>query len=161
MDGLFKKHRMYISQVTMDIIREMYDNINWNSQLVAIKGSRGVGKTTMIRQYIRQTYGVNAGEALYCVLDSMYFTNQLHNFHCNSNISIGNLALPYVMTVPFRWYPFSPLVIFSIVGKVRYEKSFRWLWSAGSCLSVSFLTVRCRRLCCVSIRGICLTAGIW
>ena len=26
-------------------------------------------------QYIRQNYGVNAGEALYCVMDSMYFTN--------------------------------------------------------------------------------------
>ncbi len=75
MDDLFKKHRMYVSQVTMDIVREMSNSINWNSQLVAIKGSRGVGKTTMIRQYIRQTYGVNAGEALYCVLDSMYFTN--------------------------------------------------------------------------------------
>lgn len=75
MDSLFKKHRMYISQVTMGIVREMRDTVNWNSPLVAIKGSRGVGKTTMIRQYIRQTYGVNAGEALYCVMDSMYFTN--------------------------------------------------------------------------------------
>lgn len=74
MDTLFKKHRMYISQVTTDIVREMSNSINWNSQLVAIKGSRGVGKTTMIRQYIRRTYGVNAGEALYCVMDSMYFT---------------------------------------------------------------------------------------
>lgn len=75
MDTLFKKHRMYISQVTMNIVRDMMNKVNWNSQLVAIKGSRGVGKTTMIRQYIRQTYGVNAGEALYCVLDSIYFTN--------------------------------------------------------------------------------------
>lgn len=65
---------MYISQVKMDIIREIINDINWTSQLVAIKGSRGVGKTTLMRQYIRQTYGITAGKALYCVVDSIYFT---------------------------------------------------------------------------------------
>ena len=59
----------------MDIVRETINRINWDSPLVCIKGSRGVGKTTLIRQYIRQTYGVNAGDALYCVMDSMYFTS--------------------------------------------------------------------------------------
>ena len=51
------------------------NTVNWNQQLVAIRGSRGVGKTTLLRQYIKEHYGVNAGKALYCVLDSMYFTN--------------------------------------------------------------------------------------
>ncbi len=73
MESLMKKHRMYISQVKTDIVREMIDEIKWDKPLVAIKGARGVGKTTLIRQYIRRTYGVNAGEALYCVADSMYF----------------------------------------------------------------------------------------
>lgn len=59
----------------MDIVRETMHTIAWEKQLVAIRGSRGVGKTTLMRQYIRQTYGINAGEALYCVLDSLYFTN--------------------------------------------------------------------------------------
>lgn len=74
METLFKKHHILISQVSMDIVRDMMKNISWEKQLVAIRGSRGVGKTTLIRQYIKQTYGVNAGEALYCVLDSMFFT---------------------------------------------------------------------------------------
>ncbi len=74
METLFKKHKMYISQVSMDIVRETMKVIHWDKQLVAIKGSRGVGKTTLIRQYIRSRYGLNAGEALYCVVDSMYFT---------------------------------------------------------------------------------------
>jgi hypothetical protein len=75
MEALMKKHRMYISQVSMEIVREIINDINWEKPLVAIKGSRGVGKTTVMRQYIRRTYGVNAGEVLYCVVDSMYFTN--------------------------------------------------------------------------------------
>lgn len=74
MDSLFKKHRLFISQVNMDIVRDMINKVSWDKPLVSIRGSRGVGKTTMIRQYIRKTYGVTPGEALYCVMDSMYFT---------------------------------------------------------------------------------------
>lgn len=73
METLFKKHRMLISQVSMDIIRESANSILWEKQLVGIKGSKGVGKTTMMRQFIKSRYGVNAGEALYCVMDSIYF----------------------------------------------------------------------------------------
>jgi hypothetical protein len=53
----------------------MMKSVNWEKQLVSIRGSRGVGKTTLVRQYIKQKYGLNAGEALYCLMDSMYFTN--------------------------------------------------------------------------------------
>lgn len=72
-----RKHRMYISQVRMSIVREMMNDIDWEKPLVAIKGSRGVGKSTLMKQYIRKTYGVNAGEALYCLMDSVYFSSPL------------------------------------------------------------------------------------
>lgn len=75
METLFKKHRLLISQVSTDIIRDAMNSIRWSKQLVGIRGSRGVGKTTLMRQYIKMNYGVQAGEALYCVMDSMYFTN--------------------------------------------------------------------------------------
>lgn len=75
MESLFRKHKMLISQVGTDIVREMMHTIKWEKQLVAIRGSRGVGKTTLMRQYVKQKFGVEAGEALYCVMDSMYFTN--------------------------------------------------------------------------------------
>ena len=74
METLFKKHRVLISQTSTEIVREMMKSVKWEKQLVSIRGSRGVGKTTLVRQYIKQKYGVNAGEALYCVMDSMYFT---------------------------------------------------------------------------------------
>lgn len=75
MEALFKKHKMLISQINTGIVRDMMHSVNWEKQLVAIRGSRGVGKTTLIRQYIKQNYGISAGEALYCVMDSMYFAN--------------------------------------------------------------------------------------
>jgi len=75
METLYNKHRILISQANLDIVRDMMNTISWDRQLVAIRGSRGVGKTTLVRQYIKQRYGTNAGEALYCVMDSIYFTN--------------------------------------------------------------------------------------
>ncbi len=74
METLFKKHRIFMSQVSLQIVRNIMHTIAWEKPLVAIRGSRGVGKTTLMRQYILQHYGVNAGEALYCVMDSLYFT---------------------------------------------------------------------------------------
>lgn len=75
METLFKKHRKLISQVSTNIIREAMYTIPWEKQLVAIRGSRGVGKTTLMRQYIKLNYGIQAGEAIYCLMDSMYFTS--------------------------------------------------------------------------------------
>ena len=75
METLFKKHRILISQTSSEIVRDIMKSVNWEKQLVSIRGSRGVGKTTLMRQYIKQKYGVNAGEALYCLMDSMYFAS--------------------------------------------------------------------------------------
>ncbi|MCM1041447.1 MAG: AAA family ATPase [Bacteroides sp.] len=75
METLFRKHQMMISQTSMDIIRDIIHKVSWQKHLVGIRGSRGVGKTTMMRQYIRSKYGSQPGEALYCVMDSLYFTN--------------------------------------------------------------------------------------
>lgn len=74
METLFKKHRALLSQVRIDIIRDTFSVIDWQKPLVAIRGSRGVGKTTLMRQYIRTRYGIDAGEALYCAMDSIYFS---------------------------------------------------------------------------------------
>ena len=74
METLFKKHRALLSQVRMDIIRDTFNVIDWQKPLLAIRGSRGVGKTTLMRQYIRTRYGIDAGEALYCAMDSIYFS---------------------------------------------------------------------------------------
>ena len=75
METLFKKHHLLISQVSSDIIRDAMNAIKWEKQLVGIRGSRGVGKTTLMRQYIKMNYGVQAGEALYCLMDSLYFSS--------------------------------------------------------------------------------------
>lgn len=54
--------------------RYLYDRINWDVRLVGIKGARGVGKTTMLMQRIKETFS-NPDDALYVSLDSLWFEN--------------------------------------------------------------------------------------
>lgn len=54
--------------------RYLYDRINWNVRLVGIKGARGVGKTTLLMQHIKETFD-NIDEVLYVSLDNMWFEN--------------------------------------------------------------------------------------
>lgn len=102
MESLLTKHRMLIGKVDMRIIRDCINEIAWQRPLVGIRGSRGVGKTTLMRQYIRKHYGVQPGVALYCVMDSLYFTNHTllelgENFY---NIGGRHLFLDEVHNYP-------------------------------------------------------------
>ena len=56
MDSLFLKQERMLVQTSTDIIRELMNKIHWNNRLIAIRGSRGVGKTTLMLQYIKLNY---------------------------------------------------------------------------------------------------------
>ncbi|MBR5168736.1 MAG: ATP-binding protein [Salinivirgaceae bacterium] len=53
--------------------RYMYDKIPWNSRLVGILGPRGIGKSTMMLQYLAEHQ--NEGLHLYVAADNMYFAS--------------------------------------------------------------------------------------
>ena len=50
------------------------DNIDWTHRLIGIKGSRGVGKTTLLLQYAKEKYDKVEGKCLYINLNHFYFT---------------------------------------------------------------------------------------
>ncbi len=54
--------------------RYLYDQINWNVRLIGIKGARGVGKTTLLLQHIKETFA-RRDEVLYVSLDNLWFNN--------------------------------------------------------------------------------------
>ena len=54
--------------------RYLYDRINWNVRFIGIKGARGVGKTTLLLQHIKETFA-DLDEVLYVSLDNMWFNN--------------------------------------------------------------------------------------
>ncbi len=73
MDILYNFHDNMVRQATPGFYRFLYAQINWSGRLIAIKGGRGTGKTTMMLQRIR--YGLKAGptEALYVSADHHWF----------------------------------------------------------------------------------------
>jgi len=73
MDKLFQKFYDKYQSTQLDIVRNYIIKIDWSDQLIGLKGSRGIGKTTLILQHIKQNYSANK-EALYISLDDLYFT---------------------------------------------------------------------------------------
>jgi len=75
MDSLLKKHDRIIEITPMEIIRQWAKSINWDARLMAIRGPKGVGKSTMMRQYIKQHYELLDRQVLYVSCDDSYFSN--------------------------------------------------------------------------------------
>jgi len=58
--------------------RSLYSRIDWQNRLIGIKGPRGVGKTTLLLQHLKQAFG-GSDKALYVSLDNLWFaTHDLH-----------------------------------------------------------------------------------
>ncbi|MBO8481130.1 MAG: ATP-binding protein [Muribaculum sp.] len=52
--------------------RYLHDRIDWDVRLIGIKGARGVGKTTMLLQHIKESFD-KIDDALYVSLDNLWF----------------------------------------------------------------------------------------
>ena len=74
MELLFEKQAAMLNATSMDVVRNFAKHVNWDAPMLCIRGPRGVGKSTLLRQHIRQQYGIGSEEALYCSLDFSYFT---------------------------------------------------------------------------------------
>jgi len=74
MENLRNKFLRLLAQVNYDYKRYLYDQINWNNSLVIIKGQRGVGKTTLLLQYIQNEIS-DLTKTLYVSLDDLFFSN--------------------------------------------------------------------------------------
>ena len=74
MDTLFRKSDRLLANISTDIIREKMDEIHWNTQLVSIMGAKGVGKSTLIKQYLKQNYQIGDRRVLYCSADTVDFS---------------------------------------------------------------------------------------
>jgi predicted AAA+ superfamily ATPase len=69
---LFNEQAQLLRQTSLEKKRYLYHEINWNLKSLAILGQRGLGKTTMMLQYIKEHYH-RSDKALYISLDNPYF----------------------------------------------------------------------------------------
>ena len=76
MDALFRKHDRLLANVSLDIIREKMDQIHWNARIISIMGAKGVGKSTLIKQHLRQSFQAGDRSVLYCSADTVDFSTR-------------------------------------------------------------------------------------
>lgn len=61
-----------LAETSLNFKRSLYYSINWNVRMLGIKGEKGVGKTTLILQHIKETLD-NPDDALYVSMDNLWF----------------------------------------------------------------------------------------
>jgi len=74
MEKIVQIFRSRLNNTTTTFKRYLWNEINWSNRLIAITGARGVGKTTFLLQYIKETYKDSLEDVLYASLDNLYFT---------------------------------------------------------------------------------------
>lgn len=74
MEKLVQKFYEKYAFVQTEIVRDFINEIDWSNRVIGIKGSRGVGKTTLVLQYIKQNYAPDSS-VLYVSLDNLYFSD--------------------------------------------------------------------------------------
>ena len=64
-----------VNEVTLDFRRYLCQRIEWGDRLICIRGPKGCGKTTLILQHIKETFGANNDKAAYLALDHIWFAS--------------------------------------------------------------------------------------
>jgi uncharacterized protein len=73
MKALYQKFETLLQETSTDFKRYLYSRVPWDSRMIGIIGPRGVGKTTMVLQYIKEN--LTSKNALYVSADDMYFSD--------------------------------------------------------------------------------------
>lgn len=73
MERLFEYSNKLINEVSTGFLRYMHSEINWKGRMIGLIGPRGVGKTTLVLQYIKQN--LNPSETLYITAEDFYFVD--------------------------------------------------------------------------------------
>ncbi|MEX1193388.1 MAG: AAA family ATPase [Brumimicrobium sp.] len=72
MNNFQEKFQRKIQETSLVFVRSLMNQITWEARLIGIKGARGVGKTTLLLQYIKKNLPLSE-ETLYISLDNIWF----------------------------------------------------------------------------------------
>lgn len=72
MQALYEQFYQLLELTPMNFFREKIDQINWDVRILGILGQKGVGKSTLVLQHIKQQGNID--KSLYIVADDIYFS---------------------------------------------------------------------------------------
>ena len=73
-DYLYQVSNRKIAKVSLDYKRPLYHKINWDNRLIGIRGPKGVGKSTLLLQHIKEGF-MDRSKVLYVSLDNIWFSS--------------------------------------------------------------------------------------
>jgi len=76
MKELFERQAKLLRNTQTAFVRSLLGDINWKARLIGIKGARGVGKTTLLLQYIKLYLTPMTEKVLYISLDHIWFSDK-------------------------------------------------------------------------------------
>lgn len=68
---MYENQDKLLQKTSLNTKRYLYDKINWNLKSIGILGQRGLGKTTMMLQHIKESF-IGTQKALYVTLDNPF-----------------------------------------------------------------------------------------
>ena len=71
-ESLYAYMRLQLELTCSEFHRYLYNDVNWNARMIAITGARGVGKSTMVLQYVKTQ--ISDCKVLYISADHTFFT---------------------------------------------------------------------------------------
>ena len=74
MEKLREKYLRLLNSIDYPFKRFLFEEIDWNSRFIIVKGQRGTGKTTLILQSIKLRFDEDLDKTLYVSLDDIYFS---------------------------------------------------------------------------------------
>ncbi len=89
MERLTQKFYEKYASVQTETVRDFINEIDWSNRFIGIRGSRGVGKTTLILQYIRQNYAPDSS-VLYVSRGKLLAIDEVHKY-ANWAIELKNI----------------------------------------------------------------------
>lgn len=100
METIYQKFETLLAATSLDFKRYLYHEIQWDSRMIGIIGPRGVGKTTMMLQYVKEH--LNSHDALYITADDLYFSaNRLYDVAESFYVNAGtNLFIDEIHKYP-------------------------------------------------------------
>ena len=63
-----------IDGTSLDFKRYLFPKIDWRNRFICLKGAKGTGKTTLLRQFMKETFGLSES-VYYLSFDHLWFTN--------------------------------------------------------------------------------------
>ena len=87
LDNIRKLEKRILNELASSYKRYLYHNIDFSSQIIGIVGARGVGKTTLLLQYIQELKEKNEP------YKSLYFS---YDYPTNIDIKLIDLAEEFV-----------------------------------------------------------------